>query len=137
MLSAMREPGGLQILRLTRRFGSTVAVDGIDLAVPPAQMVGVIGCSGAGKSTLLRMINGLVIPTSGSIVYAGVEVTALTGKALRDWRACPLDLRRVTKLQMSHNPGCYFSIGRHQALAEAHRRDSTDPGAQRRYITGL
>jgi phosphonate transport system ATP-binding protein len=87
MLSAMQEPGGLKIQGLTRRFGATVAVDDIDLDVPPAQMVGIIGRSGAGKSTLLRMINRLVPPTSGSIGYANVDVTALSGKALREWRA--------------------------------------------------
>jgi len=86
MLSAMRQPGGLEITQLTRRFGARVAVDGIDLMIPPAQMVGIIGRSGAGKSTLLRMINRLVTPTSGTIRFADLDVTALTGKALRNWR---------------------------------------------------
>jgi phosphonate transport system ATP-binding protein len=87
MLPAMREPSGLQLVQLTRRFGATVAVDAITLAIPQAQMVGIIGRSGAGKSTLLRMINRLVTPTGGSIRFADVDVTALTGKALRNWRA--------------------------------------------------
>jgi phosphonate transport system ATP-binding protein len=86
MLALMREPNGLQLSSLTRRFGSALAVDAIDLAIPHAQMVGIIGRSGAGKSTLLRMINRLVPPTSGSIRFADVDVTTLTGKGLRDWR---------------------------------------------------
>jgi phosphonate transport system ATP-binding protein len=72
---------------LTRRFGSVVAVDAIDLDVPPGQMLGVIGRSGAGKSTLLRMINRLTEPSAGSIGFGAIDVTSLTGKALREWRA--------------------------------------------------
>ncbi len=76
----------LVIEGLTRRFGSVVAVDGVDLSVPAGQMVGVIGRSGAGKSTLLRMINRLQEPSSGSIRFGTTDVTALRGRALRDWR---------------------------------------------------
>jgi phosphonate transport system ATP-binding protein len=72
---------------LTRRFDSVVAVDAIDLDVPPGQMLGVIGRSGAGKSTLLRMINRLTEPSAGSIRFGAIDVTSLTGKALREWRA--------------------------------------------------
>ena len=76
----------LVIQGLTRRFGSVVAVDQVDLSVPAGQMVGVIGRSGAGKSTLLRMINRLQEPSSGSIRFGTTDVTALRGRALRDWR---------------------------------------------------
>jgi phosphonate transport system ATP-binding protein len=79
----------LELRELTRRFGANAAVDGIGLQIPAGQMVGVIGRSGAGKSTLLRMINRLVEPTSGTIRFGATEVTALRGRALRDWRgAC-------------------------------------------------
>src|SRR4051812_41834194 len=50
-------------------------------------MVGIIGRSGAGKSTLLRLINRLIDPTNGTIRSDGVDVTALRGRDLRDWRA--------------------------------------------------
>jgi phosphonate transport system ATP-binding protein len=53
----------LEIDRLTRRFGDKTAVDGVTLAVPAGQMVGVIGRSGAGKSTLLRLVNRLTDPS--------------------------------------------------------------------------
>ena len=58
----------------------------MSLAIPRGQFVGVIGRSGAGKSTTLRMINRLTDPSSGRISYEGADVTALTGRALRDWR---------------------------------------------------
>jgi phosphonate transport system ATP-binding protein len=72
---------------LSRNFGAVVAVDHIDLDVPPGQVLGIIGRSGAGKSTLLRMINRLVEPTSGTIRFGDTDVTALRGAALRDWRS--------------------------------------------------
>jgi len=67
-------------------FGRLRAVDDISLDIPPGQFVGVIGRSGAGKSTLLRLINRLVEPSGGQIVCAGCDVTALKGRALREWR---------------------------------------------------
>jgi len=76
----------LRIRGLTRRFGTKVAVDGVSLDVPAGQMLGIIGRSGAGKSTLLRMINRLQEPSSGTIHFGDTDVTALRGRALRDWR---------------------------------------------------
>jgi len=72
---------------VTRRFADVTAVANVELAVEPGSFVGVIGRSGAGKSTLLRLVNRLVEPSGGRIVYRGVEVTALRGRALREWRA--------------------------------------------------
>ena len=71
---------------VTRRFGETVAVNRVSRSVAPGQFVGVIGRSGAGKSTLLRLINRLIDPSSGTVTFDGVEVTALRGRALRAWR---------------------------------------------------
>jgi len=69
------------------RFGSIAAVDNISLSVEAGSFVGVIGRSGAGKSTLLRSINRLVEPSQGRILFRGTDVTALRGRALRQWRA--------------------------------------------------
>jgi len=76
----------LDLYGLTKAFGTSVAVSGVNLSVPSGQFVGVIGRSGAGKSTTLRMINRLTDPTAGRITFDGVDVTALRGRALRDWR---------------------------------------------------
>jgi phosphonate transport system ATP-binding protein len=72
---------------LTCRFGAKAAVDNASFAVGPGSFVGVIGRSGAGKSTMLRMINRLAEPTSGKILFEGLDVTALRGRDLRLWRA--------------------------------------------------
>src|SRR6201995_5513272 len=72
---------------LTCRFGTKAAVDNASFSIAPGGFVGVIGRSGAGKSTLLRMINRLAEPSSGKIRFGDLDVTALAGKARRDWRA--------------------------------------------------
>ncbi|SNT14345.1 phosphonate ABC transporter ATP-binding protein [Antarctobacter heliothermus] len=76
----------LTLRSVSRHFGDTRAVDDVNLSIEAGQFVGVIGRSGAGKSTMLRLINRLIDPTTGSISFEGVEVTALKGRALRDWR---------------------------------------------------
>src|SRR5258707_14927270 len=74
---------------LTCRFGTKAAVDNASFSISPGSFVGVIGRSGAGKSTLLRMINRLAEPSEGRILFEGVDVTALHGRELRQWRARP------------------------------------------------
>ncbi len=84
--SGERESFMFELKNVSRRFGNKLAVDSVTLDIPQGQMVGVIGRSGAGKSTLLRMINRLADPTSGSIHFAGTEVSKLSGRALRGWQ---------------------------------------------------
>ena len=59
---------------LTRRFGDTVAVDGIDLRVDHGEIYGFLGPNGAGKSTTVRMLCTLLAPTAGTAVVAGHDV---------------------------------------------------------------
>lgn len=61
-------------------------MSGVSVTIPSGQFVGVIGRSGAGKSTTLRMINRLTEPTHGRIRFGDLDVLALSGTALRDWR---------------------------------------------------
>src|SRR3954468_10306345 len=72
---------------LTCRFGAKAAVDNASFSVAPGGFVGVIGRSGAGKSTLLRTINRLAPASEGRILHDGIDVTALRGAPLRQWRA--------------------------------------------------
>ncbi|MDQ2079996.1 phosphonate ABC transporter ATP-binding protein [Xanthobacteraceae bacterium Astr-EGSB] len=66
----------LTIEGLTKRYGTgDAALNGVDLAIPAGEVVGLIGPSGAGKSTLIRCINRLVEPTAGRVFLAGDEVT--------------------------------------------------------------
>jgi phosphonate transport system ATP-binding protein len=77
----------LHLENVSKTFGDVWAVKAVSLTIPEGQMVGIIGRSGAGKSTLLRLINRLLAPSLGSIRCDGLEVSALTGRALRAWRA--------------------------------------------------
>ena len=56
---------------LTKRFGSTVAVDGLTFSVPHGSVTGFLGPNGAGKTTTMRMLLGLAHPTSGSANVLG------------------------------------------------------------------
>ena len=65
----------IQVKDLTKTFGSSVvALDHCDLNIRRGEVVAIIGPSGSGKSTLLRSLNLLETPTSGSIVFEGVDL---------------------------------------------------------------
>lgn len=65
----------IQVNGLHKHFGQTPAVNGVDLAVFPGEVVVIIGPSGSGKSTLLRCINRLENFEAGSIVVDGIPMT--------------------------------------------------------------
>ncbi len=68
----MSEPrSGVEIRGLTKRYGSTIALNGLDLDIRPGEILGVAGPNGAGKSTLVRMIGGEETPTSGALTLDG------------------------------------------------------------------
>ncbi len=59
---------------LLRRFGTTTALDGVDLDVCPGEIYGFLGPNGAGKSTLIRILCTLLRPTEGTVTVAGCDV---------------------------------------------------------------
>ncbi len=59
---------------LVKRYGTTVAVDGVDLEVPRGSLTALLGPSGCGKTTVLRMVAGLLAPDAGEIVIDGRTV---------------------------------------------------------------
>jgi ABC-2 type transport system ATP-binding protein len=61
----------LEVDSLTKRFGSTLAVDGLSFKAEPGRVLGFLGSNGAGKTTTLRTLLGLTIPTSGSATVDG------------------------------------------------------------------
>ena len=66
--------------------GQVKAVDNVNLEINEGEIFGVIGYSGAGKSTLIRMLNGLELPTEGTVVVANNEVSKIKGSKLRKAR---------------------------------------------------
>jgi spermidine/putrescine transport system ATP-binding protein len=67
--------GDIQLVDLVKRFGDTVAVNGIDLEVPPGEFFTMLGPSGCGKTTTLRLIAGFERPTEGKILLDGVDMS--------------------------------------------------------------
>ena len=71
---------------LSRVYDHVKAVDDVSLEVYEGETLGLVGESGCGKTTLGRSILRLAEPTSGKVWFDGIEVTALKGQALRDFR---------------------------------------------------
>ncbi len=65
----------IKVIDVTKRFGDTVAVDGVSVAIEPGEFFSLLGPSGCGKTTTLRMIGGFDLPTSGRIELRGRDVT--------------------------------------------------------------
>jgi len=68
----------IEVEHLSKRYGETMAVDGLDFVVQPGVVTGFLGPNGAGKSTTMRMIAGLDEPPAGRVRVNG-----------RDYRAAP------------------------------------------------
>jgi ABC-2 type transport system ATP-binding protein len=64
----------IRVRGLTKRYGRTLAVAGIDFAVPAGETVALLGGNGAGKTTTIAMLLGLLIPSEGSIVVLGHDM---------------------------------------------------------------
>ncbi len=72
----------LSLDQLSKRFRGLVAVDGVSFAVPEGAIFAVIGPNGAGKTTLFNMIAGAIPPNSGTVSFAGEDITGLTPDAV-------------------------------------------------------
>ena len=64
----------IQVERLVKRYGATIAVDGIDFTVERGVTAALLGGNGAGKTTTLSILLGLLLPTSGAVRVFGEDV---------------------------------------------------------------
>ena len=67
----------IDVTHATRRYDGLVAVDDASLRIPAGEVRAIIGPNGAGKTTLVGMISGRVVPSSGTITFAGEDITRL------------------------------------------------------------
>ena len=67
----------LQVRGLGKHFGGLHAVEDVDLDVPEGQITAIIGPNGAGKSTLFNLLAGFYRPTSGTVTFAGKDITGM------------------------------------------------------------
>jgi len=84
-------PALAQLIGVSKRYGKTLALDNIDLAIRPAQVVALLGPNGAGKTTALALLTGAVRADSGSVSLFGGDPT--------DWRV----RRQIGVMQQSAN----------------------------------
>jgi branched-chain amino acid transport system ATP-binding protein len=75
----------LQVQKVSKHFGSLVAVNDVSMTVEPGELRAVIGPNGAGKTTFFNLITGFFRPTSGKIIFNGDDITAVL-PARRVWR---------------------------------------------------
>lgn len=90
-----------QVLRvegLVKRFGDTLAVNAIDLAVEAGTIFGIVGPNGAGKTTTLSMITGLLRPDAGTVTVHGADVWRDPAAAKRQIGVLPDRLRLFDRL---------------------------------------
>ncbi len=125
----------VQVDRLSKRYGATVALDGIDLQIRQGEFFGLLGPNGAGKSTLINILAGLVRADAGTARIMGHEVWADYRRARRCIGVVPQELvfdpfftvREVLRIQSG-----YFGLGREndpwleELLHELHLADKAD-----------
>jgi oligopeptide/dipeptide ABC transporter ATP-binding protein len=77
----------VEVRDLTKSFGSTRAVDGLDFRLARGETVGLLGESGSGKTTAGRLLLRLTTPTTGEIRFDGSDIAIFRGAALRSFRS--------------------------------------------------
>ncbi len=65
----------IHLQQLSKHYGATVALDGVDVVLPSGKVTAIVGPSGSGKSSLLNLVAGLLRPTSGRILFGDRDVT--------------------------------------------------------------
>lgn len=145
------EAGGVDVKfeRVSKRFGDSVAVDGVDLEIMSGEFFSLLGPSGSGKTTCLRMIAGFERPTEGRIVLHGRDVSGLppydrdVNTVFQDYALFPhmtvaenveygLKVKRVAKGERSHRVA--DSVAMVQLEGFERRKPAALSGGQRQRV---
>ena len=86
----------LELRQLTKSFGETQIIRGVDLTVKRGQRHALIGPNGAGKSTLFNLISGHYVPSSGEILLNGQSIAGLLPRTSSTGAACRARSRSPT-----------------------------------------
>ena len=87
LLRSERQHMHLQVSKLKKEFGSTVALNSVSFESTDNEFIGIIGRSGAGKSTLLRVLNRLTTETEGKVFAGSIDILELKGSQKRQWQS--------------------------------------------------
>ncbi len=115
-------PAVIEARGLTKRYGHVTALDGLDLDVPSAQVLGLLGPNGAGKTTAVRILTTLLRPDAGRATVAGVDVLEQPEEVRRriglsgQYAAVDETLTGYENLEMI---GRLYRLGRRRARARA------------------
>ncbi len=119
----------IELKHVTKTFTSSTqqvhACKDVNLTIQDGDIFGIIGFSGAGKSTLVRCLNLLEHPTSGEVLFDGVDITKLNEKELRkvrkNWNDLPAFQSNAFK---NGSPKYFLSIKRKQAFKKRNGSES-------------
>ena len=76
-------PAAILVRNFSKRYGAVTAVRGLNLDVPPGEILGLVGPNGAGKTTTLRALAGILRPTEGTLAIAGYDLAISPVEAKR------------------------------------------------------
>ncbi len=116
------QPPAIVVEHLTKKFGDFVADDHLEFTVAQGEIFGILGPNGAGKSTLIRMLNTLVVPTSGRALIMGHDVMKQTAQVRHEIGVIPQantidgDLTAWESLDLYAK---FYGIGRKERQARA------------------
>jgi ABC-2 type transport system ATP-binding protein len=122
-MSSSREGAALEIDGVSKRFGPTVALDGLSLRLEPGEMLGLLGRNGAGKSTTIKLATGLLRPTAGRIRVLGCDLEGEALEVRRGMGVLPEEMALADRLS---GPQHLRFVGRLYGLEDAvidRRRD--------------
>jgi branched-chain amino acid transport system ATP-binding protein len=83
----------LSIQNVSKQFGGITAIKDVSFTIEREEIVGLVGPNGAGKSTLLNVISGVYLPSSGSVIFDGMDITDL-----RPNKVCKLGIAKTFQL---------------------------------------
>ena len=110
--------------RLIKRYGETLAVDGVDLAIPRGQFFGLLGPNGAGKTSTIHMLSTLIRPTSGEAWVAGYSVPSRSSPYGAASASCSRIRRSIARFRSPRI--CASPAAQRSCRVREIRRRSTD-----------
>jgi iron(III) transport system ATP-binding protein len=120
----MQQPmAGVDIIKLTKRYGDQAAVDGIDLHIPEGSLACLLGPSGCGKTTTLRLVAGFLVPDAGEI-RVGDRVVSAAG------RTVPPEERQMSMVFQSYALWPHMTIAQNVAYGLKLRKTPKDDMAR-------